>query len=71
MMDKVRQLGEDKEWSRLTTLFVDNDNDDYLGWEFSAIAAHLLNADGVYRCPLDEQTGVFAFVLAFNTRFVQ
>jgi hypothetical protein len=68
-MEKVREFGEEKEWSQLTTLFAEND--EHLGWELSAISAHLLNAKGVYRCPLEKEAGVFAFVLAFNTRFVQ
>jgi len=69
VMETVRKFGEEKEWSKLTTLFVESD--EHLGWEFSAISAHLLNAEGVYRCTLDKEAGVFAFVLAFNTRFVQ
>jgi hypothetical protein len=69
MMEKVREFGEEREWPKLTTLFVEND--EHLGWEFSAISAHLLDAEGVYCCPLDKKAGVFAFVLAFNTRFVQ
>jgi Family of unknown function (DUF6882) len=68
IMEKVRQFGERKGWSKITTLFVDSD--EYVGWEFSAISAHILSAEGVYRCPLDKETGMFAYVLAFNTKFV-
>lgn len=67
-MERVRQFGELKEWSKLTTLFVDSD--EYLGWELSAISAHILNAEGVYKCPLDKEVGISVYVLAFNTKFV-
>ena len=67
-MEKVREFGEVKEWPKLTTLFLDND--EYLGWELSSISAHLLNAEGSYRCPDKDEPGNFIYVLAFNTRFV-
>jgi hypothetical protein len=67
-MAAVREFGEEKGWERLTTLFLDSD--EYTGWEFSAISAHILNSDGVYRCPDSDQPGNFVYVLAFNTRFV-
>lgn len=67
-MTAVREFGEEKEWEKLTTLFLDSD--EYTGWEFSAISAHILNADGVYRCPDSDKRGGFVYVLAFNTRFV-
>ena len=67
-MSAVRDFGEDKGWPKLTTLFLEND--EYLGWELTAIAAHLLEAEGVYRCPDGDISGGFVYVLAFNTRFV-
>ena len=67
-MSVVRDFGEEKEWPKLTTLFLEGDMSQC--WEFSSIAVHLLGADGVYRCPDAENPGNFTFVLAFNTRFV-
>jgi hypothetical protein len=67
-MAAVREFGEEKEWEKLTTLFLDSD--EYLGWELSAISAHILNAEGVYRCADRSQPGNSIYVLAFNTRFV-
>jgi len=67
-MTTVRDFGEEKHWENLTTLFLDSD--EYTGWEFSAISAHILNADGIYRCPDSGQPRNCVFVLAFGTRFV-
>lgn len=67
-MDSVRAFGAEKEWPQLTSLFLDND--DYLGWELTSISHHLLNAEGAYRCPDDDEPGNFIYVLAFNTHFV-
>lgn len=39
-MDEVRQFGEEKQWDRLTSLFIENT--EYLGWELAAITVHLL-----------------------------
>ncbi|MGC2618998.1 MAG: DUF6882 domain-containing protein, partial [Acidobacteriaceae bacterium] len=66
-MARVRELGEEKEWAKLTSLFLDND--EYLGWELCSIAAHILNAEGSYRCPDTDDPGNFTYVLAFDTRF--
>jgi hypothetical protein len=68
-MSTVREFGEEKEWSKLTTLFLEGDQ--YLGWELAAISAHLLGADGAYRCPDSQIPGNFTFVLVFETRYVQ
>jgi len=68
-MSLIREFGEQKEWSKLTTLFLKGDQ--HMGWEFAAIAAHLLGADGAYRCPDSQSPGNFTFVLAFDTRYVQ
>lgn len=67
-MEKIKEFGEEKDWAKLTSLFLDND--DHLGWELSSIAAHILNAEGTYRCPDDEESGNFIYLVAFNTRFV-
>jgi hypothetical protein len=67
-MGRIRQLGEERDWAKLTTLFMDND--EYLGWEFASISAHVLDAEGTYRCPDSENCGDFAYLLVFNTRFV-
>jgi len=67
-MAMVREFGEEKEWAKLTSLFLDND--EYLGWELSSIAGHILNAEGSYRCPDNDDPGNFIYILAFNTKFV-
>lgn len=67
-MSIVRAFGEEKEWPKLTTLFLEND--EYLGWELSAISAHILDAEGAYRCPDSDEPGNFIYLLAFNTRSV-
>ncbi|MBV8113393.1 MAG: hypothetical protein JO300_01540 [Silvibacterium sp.] len=64
----VRDFGEEKGWAKLTTLFLESD--EYLGWELTSIAAHILNADGTYRCPTDDKPNEFLYVVTFNTRFV-
>jgi hypothetical protein len=63
-MERVRLFGEEKKWDKLTTLFLPND--DYLGWEFTAITAHILGAEGGYRCPED---GGFLYLVLTNTRY--
>jgi len=68
-MGVVRDFGANKNWPKLTTLFLESD--EYLGWELTAIAAHILEADGVYRCPDSDSPENFVYVLAFNSRFVQ
>lgn len=61
----VRDFGEHSGFPRLTlwkwpAAAVD-------GWDMSAIAAHVLQADGIYRVPLDKG---FLFLALFNTRRV-
>ena len=48
-MGAVHAFGEEKEWERLTTLFLESD--EYVGWECASVASHVLNGIGVYRCP--------------------
>jgi len=64
----VRDFGEEKEWDKLTTLFLESD--EYLGWELTSVAAHILGAEGGYRCPYGDKPGNSLYVVAFNTRFV-
>jgi len=66
-MTAVREFGEEKGWAPLTALFLDEFEED-MGWDLSAIAAHILEAEAAYRCPIN--SGDFVFVLAFATRFV-
>jgi hypothetical protein len=68
-MSAVRDFGEEKQWTKLNTLFLKSDK--YLGWELTAISAHLLNAQGMYRCPYSDKPDHFIYFLAFNIRFVQ
>src|SRR6185437_8162477 len=53
----VREFGEEKQWAKLTTLFLESD--DFLGWELTSIAAHILGAKGAYRCPDSERPSDF------------
>lgn len=48
-MRAVFAFGEEKEWDRLTTLFLEGD--EYVGWECASVASHVLNGIGIYRCP--------------------
>jgi hypothetical protein len=68
-MDEVRSFGEEKEWEKLTSLFVDN-SDDYLGWELSSVAVHLLGGTAVYRCPDSETPGYFMYLVVLSSQFV-
>jgi hypothetical protein len=69
LLSSVREFGDEKEWTKLTTLFLTND--EYLGWELTAVAAHILEAQGVYRCPDGDCSGDFQYLVILNTRFVQ
>ena len=51
-MEKVREFGESRGYQKLTTAFIDADDD--TGWEMSSIAVHILGALGSYRFPTDE-----------------
>jgi hypothetical protein len=66
-MQAVREFGMEKEWARLTTLFLEND--EYLGWELSSIAAHILGAEGIYRCPDSNEPGNFTYLAVMSTHF--
>ncbi len=48
-MSLVFEFGEQKQWNRLTTLFLEND--EYVGWECASVASHILGGIGVYKCP--------------------
>lgn len=48
-VSKVREFGKARNISQLTTTRLPDD--EYLGWEMTAIAAKLLGARGAYRCP--------------------
>ena len=63
----VREFGEEKQWSKLTTLFLDSD--EYLGWELTSIAAHILGAEAVYRFAYSDP-GNFVYLIVMNTRFI-
>lgn len=66
-IQEVRKFGEEKNWEKLTTLFLDND--EYLGWECTAIANHVLDGIGSYRCPESDGSG-FVYVVILSSKFV-
>jgi hypothetical protein len=64
-MAALREFGEQKEWERLTTLFLESD--EYVGWECASVASHILGGLGVYRCPNSggtERDAVFVVILS-------
>ena len=64
-MSEVRAFGEEKQWIRLTTLFLGSDQ--YVGWECATVASHILGGIGVYKCPssgLTKQDAVFVVILS-------
>jgi hypothetical protein len=65
-MNSVREFGEEKQWPTLTDLFLDSD--EFLGWELSSIAAHILGAEAVYRFPYTD-SGNFVYLAVMRTRF--
>jgi len=67
-MEEVRKFGEHKQWHKLTSLFLDND--DYLGWELASVTVHLLGGTAVYRCPDSETPGYFMYLVILASRFV-
>jgi len=67
MMD-VKEFGEEKNWNKLTSLFLPSD--EYLGWELASITVHLLGGIGVYRCPDRETPGYFMYLAVLTSRFV-
>jgi hypothetical protein len=66
-MQEVKTIGAEKQWHKLTTLFLEND--EYLGWECAAIANHALNGVGTYRCPSDSD-GDYVYLVILSSRFV-
>ena len=50
-IERVRQFGEANGYEKLTSAFLNADED--TGWEMTAVAAHLLDALGAYRFPTD------------------
>jgi hypothetical protein len=69
----VHELGEEKDWDRLTTLFLPNDEN--VGWECASIANHLLGGIGAYRCPdsdskRDDNLVDAVYVAILSARFV-
>jgi hypothetical protein len=68
LLSSVRDFGEEKEWTKLTSLFLTND--EHLGWELTSVAVHILEAQGAYRVP-DDHPDDFQYLAVLNTRFVQ
>ena len=48
-MSEVRKFGQEKDLPQLTDSTLPDD--EYLGWELTAIAAQIIGAKGAYRCP--------------------
>jgi len=72
-MCAIHELGTEKNWTRLNTLFLPND--EYVGWECAGIANHLLGGIGVYRCPSsnsqrDDNLVDAVYVVVLSARFV-
>jgi hypothetical protein len=63
----VHDFGAEKGWSPLTTLFLNGG--EYSGWELSAVAGHVLQAQALYRCPNGAEDFVYLAIL--QTQFVQ
>lgn len=51
-VEKVREFGEVNEIGELTDSVLEDD--EYLGWAMTAVAARVLNAKGGYRCPSEK-----------------
>jgi hypothetical protein len=67
-MPAVKEFGEEKQWNRLTSLFLPSN--EYLGWELASITVHLLGGIGVYRCPDSGTPGYFMYLAVLSSRFV-
>jgi uncharacterized protein DUF6882 len=50
-MGRVREFGETSGYEQLTSEFLDVD--EYIGWNMTAVAAHVLDALGSYRFPTE------------------
>ena len=63
-MDAVRAYGEGENLAALKNSYAEDD--EYLGWEMTAIAAKILGAKGGYRCPSNDGFIYFIYTdLAF------
>jgi hypothetical protein len=67
-MHEVRDFGEEKHWTQLTSLFLDDEEG--LGWELASVSVHLLNGTAVYRCPDSETPGYFIYLVILSSQFV-
>jgi len=65
---EVREFGEKKQWTKLSTLFLDNE--EYLGWELASVSVHLLDGIAVYRCTDSENPGYFMYLVILSSQFV-
>ncbi len=61
----MRVFGEEKQWKKLTQLFLDCD--EYTGWACSSMANRVLRGIGTYRCP--GETG-FVYLVILSSEFV-
>jgi len=66
-IQEVKAFGEEKQWEKLTSLFLEND--EFLGWECVAISNHVLNGIAAYRCP-SRREGDFIYLVILSSRFV-
>lgn len=67
-VEEIRTLGEEKGWTQLTSLFLEND--EFLGWELASIAAHVLEGVAAYRCPESKAPGNFMYLVILSAKFV-
>ncbi|HET8922901.1 MAG TPA: hypothetical protein VFN26_07870 [Candidatus Acidoferrum sp.] len=65
-LERVRRFGKAERIAELTE--AELPDDEYLGWEMTAIAARLLDAKGGYRCPGENG---FVYVLYSSIGFAQ
>ena len=63
-MSAVRTFGENEVITQLQTATLADD--DYLGWEMTALAAKVIGAKGGYRCPTD---GGFVYLIYLHIDF--
>jgi hypothetical protein len=63
MISRLRVFGEVRGLDKLTT--PNWECDETTGWEMTAVAAHILGANGVYRAPMKH---VYWFMLLSNWR---
>ena len=65
----ILEFGKEKEWSGITTLFLDAD--EYTGWECVSVAAHLLNGQAIYRFAYGDNKENFAYLVILKTQRIQ